>query len=215
MDLIKISDTKLKIMLTASDMDKYEISNDAVCLTDVRIHGALRKMLEDARMKSGFMIDDTRLYVQLYPSIKGGCELFICKLDDEDACYSQESGNLPSLERPALPKPYTQTRAVRKIDKYGRDVCAYSFTSLQDLIGLCRRLCSIGFCYVSNAYTDGKHKYYLFLCDFPAPSLYSLDEYCFLGEYGTRENAKLLQSYVSEYGRLICSEHAVQTLAQL
>ncbi len=213
MDLIKISDSKLKIMLTASDMDKYKISNDAVCLSDTRIRDALEQMLSDARIRTEFIIDDAKLYVQMYPSNKGGCELFICKLDD-DACSPRESGNLPSPDRPALPDPYLQTRAIRKVNKYGRDVCAYSFTSLQDLIGLCRRLCSIGFCHTSSAYADSKRKYYLFLCDFPAPSLYSLDQYCFLGEYGTRENAKLLQSYVSEYGRLICAEHAVQTLSQ-
>ncbi len=215
MDLIKISNSKLKIMLTASDMDKYDLSEDRVFLAEARVRDALHRMLEDARVQIGFIGEDARLYVQMYPCVKGGCELFICKLDDKDAYSSQESGNLPTPERPALPKPYPGTRALRKLEKYGRDVVAYSFTSLQDLIGLCRRLCGIGFCNASNAYTDSKHKYYLFICDFPAPSLYSLDQYCFLGEYGTRENAKLLQSYVSEYGSLICSEHAVQTLAQL
>lgn len=215
MDLIKISDSKLKIMLSASDMDKYELAGDTTCLPDMRVRDALRRMLEDSRLHIGFINEQTRLYVQMYPSVTGGCELFVCKLDDSDAFSSQESGNLPSPERPALPKPYPQSRALRRIEKFGRDVSAYSFTSLQDLIALCRRLCSIGFFHTSNAYADGKGKYYLFLCDFPAPSLYSLDQYCFLGEYGTRENAKLLQNYVSEYGRLICSEHAVQTLAQL
>lgn len=215
MDLIKISDTKLKIMLTPSDMDRYELSNSSVTFSDIHVREVLRQLLCDARVQTGFVSEDARLYVQMYPSAKGGCELFVCKLEDEGTKSSGESNALHGPGRPGLPRPYAESRALRKVERYGHDMSAYSFANLHDMICVCKRLVSIGFSGISNAYTDGKHQYFLFLCDFPSPSLYALDEYCFLNEYGTRENAKQLHTYVCEYGKQICTDNAVQTLAAL
>lgn len=215
MDLIKISDSKLKIMLTSVDMTHYDLHNDSVSFADVHVRRVLRRLLSDAREKTGFDGDMARLYVQMYPCTDGGCELFISKLEEDgDAAKADADTSLP-ITGPSLPAPSTRVRALRSTERHGRDTCAYSFESLSDVIGVCKRLQSVAFPGKSNLYTDHKHAYYLFLTDFPLPSLYSTDEYCFLGEYGVRENARLLQTYVGEYGRLICADDAVQTMAQL
>ena len=55
MDLIRISDTKLKIMLTSSDMTHYNLHNDNISIADQHVRRVLRKLLEDAKEKTGFV----------------------------------------------------------------------------------------------------------------------------------------------------------------
>ena len=49
MDLIKISDTKLKIMLTSSDMTQYDLHNDHISIADIHVRNVLRRLLEKAK----------------------------------------------------------------------------------------------------------------------------------------------------------------------
>ena len=71
MDLIRISDTKLKIMLTNDDMQKYQIHNDADIIPDGRMRDTLKRLLCDARVQDGFIGDDSRVYIQMFPCAKG------------------------------------------------------------------------------------------------------------------------------------------------
>ena len=205
MDLIRISDTKLKIMLTSSDMTHYNLHNDNISIADQHVRRVLRRLLEDAKEKTGFETDMTRIYVQMYPCVDGGCELFISKPD-----ANEENCTLPILS-PTI----KQGRALRASERHGFDMCIYSFLALEHLIAVCKRLDSIGFCGQSRVYVDRERTYYLVLTDFSAPSLYSPDDYCFLGEYGNRENARTLQAYLGEYCSVICKENAVKLLMQL
>jgi negative regulator of genetic competence, sporulation and motility len=206
MDLIKISDSKLKIMLTHADMTHYELHNDSVSIADVQVRRALRKILADAREQTGFDADVAHLYVQMYPSADGGCELFISKPEE----HHQKDPDFPCLPCPDSSRTRSLTHGT-----YTRDTSVYSFETLADLINLCKRLDRVGFYGSSDLYTDEKNNYYLFLRDFPTPSLYTPDQYCFLGEYGQRENAKLYSSYLAEYGRLLRKDDAVSVLSGL
>ena len=208
MDLIRISDTKLKIMLTSSDMTHYDLHNDSISISDQHVRSVLRRLLEDVKEETGFMHDMSRLYVQMFPCVDGGCELFISKPDTAVDC--EQSCGLPVLSVTAK-----QGRALRTTERRGFDMCAYSFEKLEYLIAVCKRLASVGFCGKSHAYIDKSRTYYLVLSDFPPPSLYSPDTYCFLGEYGIRENARAIQAYLCEYCNEICKDSAVQMLMQL
>lgn len=200
MDYIKISNSKLKIMLTAQDMEKYNLHTASVAVPDLQVRQILQRLLCDAHVHMDFMGEDTRLYVQMFPCNGGGCELFISRLD--------------SLQKPGLPEPLSGSKALTVKDRdFGNTV--YSFESLSDMIALCRRLCSVGFDYESIAFMENEYKYYLFLCEFPMPSLYELDTYCFLCEYGTRQNPKQIENRMAEYGRMICKNDAVHVLGQL
>lgn len=208
MDLIKISETKLKIMLTASDMTHYDLHNDSISIADQHVRCVLRRLLEDAKEKTGFDYDISHLYVQMYPCVDGGCELFISKPESDI-----DKGDHRAL--PVLSATAKQGRALRASERHGLDMCAYSFSTLAHMIAVCKRLASIGFCGQSCAYVDQKHTFYLVLSGFPTPSLYSPDEYCFLGEYGNRESPRAIQAYLCEYCTVVCAEHAVQTLLRL
>ncbi|MBO5842257.1 MAG: adaptor protein MecA [Clostridia bacterium] len=206
MDLIKISDTKLKIMLTASDMTHYDLHTDHISVADQHVRHVLRRLLADAKAQTGFDCDLGRLYVQMYPCVDGGCELFISKQDpgEEDALHA-----LPAALAPA------KERALRAKDKSSPKTCIYSFSKLTHLISVCKRLYSAGFYQKSDAWVDRSHTYYLVLYDLSVPTFYLPDEYGFLGEYGSKENAHTMQAYLGEYATQLCKDSAIQTFMQL
>lgn len=208
MDLIKISNTKLKIMLTHSDMIHYDLHNENISIADQHVRDVLRRLLADAKQQFGFDSDMQRVFVQMYPSADGGCELFVSKPDqDGEPCANADVRAL---------SPSTQYgRAVCARERFKTEMCAYSFARLEHLIAVCKRLHAMGYHGSSSAYVDQKRAYFLVLHEAGYSSLYSPDEYCVLGEYGTRENARTLQSYLGEYCKTICDHNAVQTLMQL
>ena len=84
MELILISKSKLKIMLNESDMKEYSIGKDTDCV-DPSARKAIRSILERAKEQVGFNTEGDEIFVQLYTSKKGGCELFITKTMDSDS----------------------------------------------------------------------------------------------------------------------------------
>ncbi len=208
MDLIKISDTKLKIMLTSSDMAHYGLHNDSISIADRHVRNVLRQLLSDTKDRTGFDVDMSRLYVQMYPGADGGCELYISKPENENS--PEHYCELPVLSPVAKQGLVFQSR-----ERLSQDMCIYSFLKLEHLVLVCKRLLSVGFSGLGNVYVDHKLTYFLVLYDFPPPSLYAPDKYCFLSEYGCRENARSLQGYLNEYCTMLCKEKAVQTFSEL
>ena len=206
MDLIKISDTKLKIMLSAADMSHYHLQNDHIGIADAHVRGVLRQLLEDAKQQIGFYADMKHLYVQMYPSVDGGCELFVCAPENDTGTACTEVRSLSAAP--------ISGRSLCTKERLGNAVYVYSFSSLKHLIAVCKRLDLVGYNGASSAYVDPRHTYFLALYDISAPSLYTPDDYCFLGEYGNRENARSMQTFLGEYCKAICEQNAVQTLMQ-
>ena len=81
MDFIKIHDNKLKIALTASDLCHYGLSVERFDYNNVETKRALWQMLDEAKKSTGFDASDASLYVEVYPSRIGGCEIFVTRLD--------------------------------------------------------------------------------------------------------------------------------------
>ena len=76
MELILISNSKLKIMLSAEDMKKYNIECDGGCA----LRQGFKPVLERAHDDCGFDIESGRLLVQVFPSRGGGCEMFVTRV---------------------------------------------------------------------------------------------------------------------------------------
>jgi len=76
MELILISNSKLKIMLSAEDMKKYNIECDG----NTAMKRGFKPVLDVARRDCGFDTDSGRLLVQVFPSRGGGCEMFITRV---------------------------------------------------------------------------------------------------------------------------------------
>ena len=76
MELILISNSKLKIMLSAEDMKKYNIECDG----ESALKRGFKPVLEMAHNDCGFDIESGRLLVQVFPSRGGGCEMFVTRV---------------------------------------------------------------------------------------------------------------------------------------
>lgn len=77
MELIRISSDRIKITLTSSEVEEYELteegSNDEV----------FRELLVCARNETGFETDGRKLFVQIFKAKGGGCEIFVSRIEKE------------------------------------------------------------------------------------------------------------------------------------
>ena len=119
MELIVISENKLKVMLTADDMRHYNLDCDTIDSGNAPARRAFRSILEDARAQTGFDTGKEKIFVQLYPGKSGGCEMFVTKLGATKA----EEEKLSPLRKEPTPTEY-----------------AYVFPALSHLLLASRRL---------------------------------------------------------------------------
>ncbi|MBQ8309773.1 MAG: adaptor protein MecA [Clostridia bacterium] len=206
MELIRISDRKMKIMLTPTDMRHFELNADTFGEDSAEMHRAFRLLLEEIKKQTGFDADDNRISVQYFPSREGGCEMFISHLPG-----SSETAEMPMFHPCGRA---LQLQPKHKAGAFHRE-CAYRFDSIHHMLAVCRRLCEIGYIGNSSAYRDEKNQYYLLLTILAASPFMTPDEMNFIVEYGVIENITLLKLYLREHGKIICSDNAVHQLGTL
>ena len=203
MELIRISDSKLKIMLTPMDMRQFELSTDNFYDDSEKMHRSFRLLLDEVRRQSGFEADDHRISVQYFPSREGGCEMFISNLSGE-----RDRGTCALTPAQEI-KPATRTRG-----SFCRSF-AYRFEGLDELLSVCRRLLPMDYITASSAYRDDTGRYYLILNTYAASPFAMPEELYFVVEYGSIENAAQLRLYLAEHGAVVCAEDAVGTLGAI
>ena len=199
MELIVINENKLKITLSENDMKQYSLDCDTIDYDNTETRRAFWNILDEVKHKTGFDAASQKIFIQLYPSKEGGCEMYVTKLGERhkrnEDCPDQELHKLHPLHK---------RRA------------AYSFSSIDDIISVCRRLTEIGFSEKSSAWRshiDGK---YFLILEEPEENAYlPLTESSFIFEYGKSESLKNALLYLHEHADCICSAEAVETLANL
>jgi negative regulator of genetic competence, sporulation and motility len=198
MELIRISDSKLKIILNETDMQRYALSSDALSYENCETRRAVREVLAEAEEETGFHATADRLLIQAYPSRDGGCELYVTKIET------------PATEEKK--KTYTPPPKEGK----GRLVI-YTLPALSALLAVCRQLSVTGYCDYSAAYTGEGDTCYLVLREGTRTSAYPLSAplYHPAEEYGEKETAAGKLAYIKEHARCIYEGDAVGTLAPL
>lgn len=231
MELIIISSTKLKIMLNEGDMRKYSIGSDTDC-TKPSTRKAIRRLLDCAKEQIGFNTEGEEIFVQLYTSKSGGCELFVTKTKESDEAILEEKRRMAAerlLEsispsrKAALPEKRGSSIVLRDNDKSAKDMeissqsksISHSFSSLKDLCRACKAMKNISTDVKSEAYSDDSGLFYLILTGTSIRPYNRLDKFSFLSEYGNRENADTISIYIREHGKVICKENAIQILGDL
>lgn len=79
MDFLKISSTKLKIMLDDGEMKKYGLDKAELDYSDPELRAHFWQILDEASTKCGFKTRGEKILIQFYPAKSGG-EIFITKL---------------------------------------------------------------------------------------------------------------------------------------
>ena len=237
MELIVISKSKLKIMLDERDMLEYHINDNTNC-AEPSARQAIREILDRARDEVGFETEGSELFVQLYTSRHGGCELFVSKsslppllsrtrddgkgerADSRQKYFTSEEATMRNHEidegdkrRADKEKDRESARADENGKKHAPSRLAFSFPSVRELSSVCRILKGNGVRNKSSAYSDLEGRTYLILYNV-GTSLYSrLDKLTFILEYGRRENPTALLGYIGECGREIRLNDAIEVLA--
>ena len=228
MELIVIDETKLKIMLTAPDMQHYDLHAERMTTANAATRNAFRHIFNDARQRIGFDTSGERLLVQLYTSRGGGCEIFVTKLcaedDATDTADASEESELSAedalLARLAKEEamPTSPTTHPLLSDGFGcsdeSETCAYRFSEAEDLFALCRRLAASAYVGESEVYISEAHgssAWYLFLTPEAGNSLPP-----FVREYAPEvPDADALKLYLSEHGRVVCPAGAAVIMGRI
>ncbi len=208
MELILINSSKLKIMLTDDEMKKYDLDTDTIDYDTTSTRRAFWSILDDAKTRTGFDAASDRVFIQLYPSKKGGCEMYVTKLGE--AC------RLPRVGRSGQGTPRGTVQMIPEARHGGRGrLGAYAFETMEALLCVCRRLLSLGWTGESTAYRDFRRRCFLFLSSPDHGGYAPLDELSFISEYGTQENVEHLRLYISEHASCLCASGAVEQLGVL
>ncbi len=215
MEIIVIDDSKLKIMLTPEDLKSFEIETEDLDYSNTDTKKMFWDILSIAKHETGFDTDGQKVLVQLYPSRGGGCEMYVTKIGllNSSADESSTDKSMPALQR--SPDISAGNRLRGKYHTSRERYGAFRFDSMDIMIRVCRRLSDIGYRNDSSAYISDIGKCYLFLAGVETGSYMPLDEYSFITEYGTPEDAGSLKYYLCEHGKIICEGTAVPTLGAL
>lgn len=197
MEWIRISSNKLKIMLTAEDAARYALSPETADYADSVTRRAFRAILTDMRGETGFDASDDKIYIQMYPSREGGCELFVTKMGIE-----------------VTPKRGGTSYKPKSIRQPRKRQFALFFLELENLICVCKRLKDKHFRGKSSAWLGQDRRYWLLLTDSGDP-LKTREDYRFALEYGEIESHDVALTLFPEHGKEICRENAVETLGKL
>ena len=200
MDLIKINENKLKIMLTPSDMQSYAISAEELDAENIETRAAFRTIMKEARSRTGFDSDGKRIYVQLYPSKEGGCELFVTKLG--------LAGQHKEKDRPVL-------ASSKSIPNQG-NIAVFAFETLEDVIRVCRHLRSHFSHIESSIWRDELGRYYLRLQS--RKGIFSLldpAKLALVHEYSESKEPTATLLYIKEHASPICEKNAIERLSEL
>ncbi len=175
MELIIISESKIKLMLTSDDMEKYRGREDT--------GEVMRCIMSVVREKYGYSGMNGRIFVQMYPSREGGCEMFVTKLGLRDG--KNNSILLHSGEERTL------TEYRRYMFRERGSHVIYSFEVMANLLATCLGLWMNDYNGESFAYVDKSHNMYYLLINretyiasenlghlCPSSTYYYINEHC-------------------------------------
>ena len=187
MEYIRITDGKMLLTLSAEDMAEYRGGRPNAI-------SAIRRIVSDAHERYGGEELDGRLFVQMYESKGGGCELFVTRLRERRdivAVHSQQNERMMAEYRGYI---YREARAV------------YSFTELEKMLLCCKLIDGSGYRGLSESYADRENgKYYLVLdgeSPYPAETMGESCPHTMLG-------------HIREHCRRLFGDHCAPILGRL
>ncbi len=185
MELMLISRTTLKIVLTDDEMKKYGLYDT----DDISGKTQLSRLLDDIKSRSGFDTANSTVSIELFESIGGGCEMFISKESRKD----------------------TPSSLVREAKT--ESIITYKFDAADVLISVSRRINAMQNPPRTRLICDECDNFYLMLTLKDARA--DKERLIFLDEYGERIFDSSIRLYLDEHGRVICPDNAIEILSEL
>ncbi len=205
MELILISESKLKIMLTRDDMETYSVTSESMSYEESHTRKMFDKILGEAKEKIGFDFEGDRLFIQVYPSKNGGCEVYVtCNVTDEKTDKKPKDRNTTPKKR--------------------REYCVYSFESLNDAVRACNVIRRCGYKNDSSFYIEERgelaRRYYVVLQEdiTQVGQTKRKRNVCtsdVATEFGKKVGGREALMYVLEHADVIVERNAVETVGRL
>ena len=203
MEMILISQNKLKIMISKADLEGFGLNVDMLDYNNTETKRMLWDILTTAKRSVGFDPDGHRVFVQLYPSKSGDCELFVTKIGfSESSIYDVYDKETEASDED------TDTGDDRIVSSI------FKMYSLSALTEACRRLTERKVSLQGLVYILNDSFYFIILCSDNGFS-YPLDDLSLISEYGTLETSEDLLFKIYEFGKLICDKDAIKIFSQL
>ena len=83
MKLYRLGENEIRIHLSKQDLQDFAITLEDFDYDSTRGRRVIWELFDKAKEETGFDAAKERVYIQLYPCEKGGCELFVTKLEDD------------------------------------------------------------------------------------------------------------------------------------
>lgn len=193
MEIIKIGNDALKITLKAPEASTYKLNAKEIDYSDSQIKESFNTILNIANNEVGFDLNGGKMFVQLYSSKDGGCEIFVSRIDMGEEMYK---------DKMIVAQDVKKNRFISSV---------YRFDSLEKILYACRRLQDINYLGKNSIYYDAeKENYYLILDDIIPREL----KYVFLNEYA-KQLKGLSAVYIKEHFKCICKKEGVKTFSNL
>lgn len=196
MNIILISDDRLKVTLTDSDLVGYGIRIEDIDYDNTETRRVFWSILDKAKIETGFDAAVSRIFIQIYPDSHGGCDMYVSKIGDRRSARKSDS--------PVKCK-------IGNIQEEKKAEYIYRFSCADHLISACRALKYMGFLGSSSAYVEddsANSNYYLIL---KAEAKWLL----FLSEYGEKRSDRYGKCWITERCRQICIGNATEILGNL
>lgn len=193
MELIVIDVDRMKIMLSPDELHSYNIDVLTVDTEDEDTKRILYDIVDRARRSAGIDSEWGRMYVQVFASRDGGCEMYVTRYselyDEEEECpMREEQGGVHNQ------------RKKRRI---------YRIESLGSLVRLCLALSRSGYAERSDVYVaEGGESYYIVLYG-------ETGELCCALEFGSPVSFSGQICYLSEHSDAYYQDDAVERFSSL
>lgn len=196
LEVLKISSTKIKIMLTAEDMKKYALNVEELDYSNTKTRTKVWKILDYIKKNHGFDPEGDKLLIQFYPSKDGSSELFVTKLSGlsrGNERFMSKSGNVTMLDSKRT---------------------MYNFESLTDLIQASKIINGTDKIKDSNLFYSETEGYYLEITERGASRLGEICEFAILLEFASKTPKEKIP-YITEHCKQLTDGSAVEKLAKL
>lgn len=196
MEVLKINDNKIKIMLSFADMQAFGLEASELDYNDTGNRRKIFSVLEHVKKNYGFDHEGDKLLIQFYPSKDGGAELFVTKL-----------GLLSAADKRTVSRSDRVTMLAAKRSMY-------AFSSFADLLLAAKTIARISEVRESGLYLFENGTYYLELTERGDGKGDTVKEYASVLEFASPVSKDKFP-YITEHGKCLANKNAVELLASL